>query len=88
MGSVQKKLYGVASATVSTMRLVGQTMSMGIATLIFALLIGRVQITSEVYPNLLSSIHLCFIIFTTICLVGIYASWKRGNGRSYQEEMG
>ncbi len=86
MGSVQKKFYGVASATVSTMRLVGQTMSMGIATLIFALLIGRVQITPEVYPNLLSSIHLCFIIFTTICLLGIYASWKRGGGRSYQEE--
>lgn len=88
MGSVQKKFYGVASATVSTMRLIGQTMSMGIATLTFALLIGRVQITSEVYPNLLSSIHLCFIIFTTICLVGIYASWKRGNGKSYQEEKG
>ena len=86
MGSVKKEFYGVASATVSTMRLVGQTMSLGIATLIFALLIGRVQITSEVYPNLLSSIHLCFIIFTTICLIGIYASWKRGNGRSYQEE--
>jgi EmrB/QacA subfamily drug resistance transporter len=86
MGSVQKKFYGVASATVSTMRLIGQTMSMGIATLTFALLIGRVQITPEVYPNLLSSIHLCFIIFTTICLVGIYASWKRGNGRGYQEE--
>ena len=57
-------------------------MSMGIATLIFALLIGRVQITPEVYPNLLSSIHLCFIIFTTICLVGIYAP-----GRGEMDEV-
>jgi EmrB/QacA subfamily drug resistance transporter len=86
MGSVQKRFYGVASATVSTMRLIGQTMSMGIATLIFALLIGHVQITPKQYPNLLSSIHLCFLIFTSICLVGIYASWKRGNGKSYQKE--
>jgi len=86
MGSVEKKFYGIASATVSTMRLIGQTMSMGIATLTFALLIGRVQINTELYPQLLSSIQLCFIIFTTICLVGIYASWKRGKGRSYQED--
>ena len=88
MGSVQRKFYGVASATVSTMRLIGQTMSIGIATLIFALIIGRVQITPEQYPSLLNSIHICFVVFTIICIVGIYASWKRGDGRSYQEEKG
>ncbi|MGV8143326.1 MAG: MFS transporter [Methanothermobacter sp.] len=88
MGSVQRKFYGVASATVSTMRLIGQTMSIGIATLIFALIIGRVQITPEQYPSLLNSIHICFVVFTIICMVGIYASWKRGDGRSYQEEKG
>lgn len=88
MGSVQRKFYGVASATVSTMRLIGQTMSIGIATLIFALVIGRVQITPEQYPSLLNSIHICFVVFTIICMVGIYASWKRGDGRSYQEENG
>ena len=88
MGSVQRKFYGVASATVSTMRLIGQTMSIGIATLIFALVMGRVQITPEQYPSLLNSIHICFVVFTIICMVGIYASWKRGDGRSYQEEKG
>jgi MFS family permease len=88
MGSVQKRFYGVASATVSTMRLIGQTMSMGIATLVFAVMIGRVQISPEQYSSLLSSIQTCFIVFTAICLVGIYASWKRGDGRSYQEEKG
>ncbi len=88
MGSVQRRFYGVASATVSTMRLIGQTMSIGIATLIFALMIGRVQITPEQYPFLLNSIHICFVVFTVICLVGIYASWRRGNGMDYQEEKG
>lgn len=80
MGSVQRKFYGVASATVSSMRLIGQTMSLGIATLIFALFIGRVVITPDQFPALLSSIHLCFIVYTAICLIGIYASWRRGNG--------
>jgi hypothetical protein len=77
MGSVERRFYGVASATVSTMRLIGQTMSIGIATLVFALLIGRVQITPEQFPALLESIHLCFIIFTALCFVGIFASLKR-----------
>ena len=52
MGSVERRFYGVASATVSTMRLIGQTMSIGIATLVFALIIGRVQITPAQFPAL------------------------------------
>jgi EmrB/QacA subfamily drug resistance transporter len=88
MGSVQKKFYGIASATVSTMRLIGQTLSIGIATLVFAFLLGRVQITPDQYGSLLSSIQISFIIFTAICVVGIYASWGRGDGMGYQEDKG
>ncbi len=85
MGSVERKFYGVASATVSTMRLIGQTMSIGIATLVFALLLGRVQITPEQYIPLLGSIHICFVVFTVLCFVGIFISWYRGES-GYQEE--
>ncbi len=88
MGSVERKFYGVASATVSTMRLIGQTMSIGIATLVFALFIGRVQITPSQYPALLESIQLCFVIFTILCFVGIFVSWYRGNSKGYQEKNG
>ncbi len=88
MGSVQKRFYGIASATVSTMRLIGQTLSIGIATLVFAFLLGRVQITPDHFPALLNSIHVSFIVGTAMCLIGIYASWKRGNGMGYQEEKG
>lgn len=77
MGSVERRFYGVASATVSTMRLIGQTMSIGIATLVFALIIGRVQITPAQFPALLESIHLCFIVFTILCFMGIFASLKK-----------
>ena len=81
MGSVQRKFYGVASATVSTMRLIGQTMSIGIATLVFALIIGRVQITPEQYPALLYSIQISFIVFTILCFVGIFVSLRKGNNK-------
>ena len=37
MSSVAKKYYGIASGSVGTMRVLGQVLSMGIATLIFAL---------------------------------------------------
>lgn len=74
MGSVERRFLGIASATVSTMRLIGQTLSMGIAILIFSLFIGKVVIAPENYPALLSSIQIGFIIFTVLCFVGIFVS--------------
>ncbi|MGC9516337.1 MAG: MFS transporter [Methanomicrobiales archaeon] len=74
MGSVERRFFGVASASVSTMRLIGQTMSMGIVILIFSLFIGNVQIMPQHYPALLESIKIAFIIFTILCFAGIFAS--------------
>ena len=50
MSSVKRKFYGVASATLATMRLIGQTFNMGITTMIFTLYMGRVQIIPEYHP--------------------------------------
>jgi MFS family permease len=50
MSSVDKKFYGVSSGTIATMRLIGQMLSMGMATRLFAIYLGRVQITAESYP--------------------------------------
>jgi EmrB/QacA subfamily drug resistance transporter len=77
MGSVERKFYGVASAMVSTMRLLGQTFSMGLALLVFALFIGNIQITPLQYPALLSSIHTVFLICTVLCFIGIFAALIR-----------
>lgn len=88
MGSVERRFYGIASATVSTMRLIGQTMSVGIATLIFALFIGRVQIVPFHFPALMDSIQLSFVVFTGLCFVGVFVSWYRGDHRSYQKDKG
>jgi Na+/melibiose symporter-like transporter len=74
MSSVEKRLYGVASSTLGTMRLTGQMMSMGITMIIFAVFIGRVEIVPEVYPALTGSINVAFIIFSILCSLGIFAS--------------
>jgi len=78
MGSVERKFYGVASGTLGTMRLTGQAFSMGMALLLFALYIGRVQITPEYYPLFLKSMKIAFSISAALCFAGIFASIARG----------
>jgi len=78
MSSVDKKLYGVASAMFGTMRLTGQMMSMGIVMLIFAVTMGNVQITPEYYPTFLQSMQISFVVFSALCVIGVFASLARG----------
>ncbi|MCS7136648.1 MAG: MFS transporter [Nitrososphaerota archaeon] len=82
MSSVDKRLYGIASATLATMRSVGQMLSMGIVTVIFAIYMGRVQITPESYSILMKSMDLAFIVFSVLCFIGIFASLARGKLRT------
>ncbi|MFH1761523.1 MAG: MFS transporter [bacterium] len=82
MSSVERRFYGVASAMVGTMRTTGMMISMGVAMLLFALFIGRVQITPEYYPSFLKSVRAAFIIFTILCFIGIFASLARGRLRN------
>ncbi len=79
MSSVEKKFYGVASATLGTMRLVGQMFSMGVAMMIFAVLVGRVQITPANQADFLRAIKTGFTIFAVLCFLGVFASLARGN---------
>ncbi len=81
MSSVDKRFYGVGSAALGTMRLTGQMLSMGIAMVIFALQIGPGRITPETYPFFLKSVHTAFIVFSVLCMGGIFASLARGKVR-------
>ncbi len=78
MSSVDRRFYGVASGTLGTMRLTGQMFSLSIATLLFAIYIGRVQIVPEYYPLFIKSTKTAFIIFAALCFGGIFASLARG----------
>ncbi|WMW25113.1 MFS transporter [Methanolobus sediminis] len=78
MSSVDKRFYGVASGMNGTMRLLGQMLSMGIAMMLFSVVIGPVVITSEYYPQFVASMHYAFILFTIFCIIGIFASLARG----------
>lgn len=81
MGAVERESYGVASATMGTMRLTGNMLSMGLVMLIFAVCIGKVQITPEYYPLFLKSLRIAFPIFAALCFGGVFASLGRGKVR-------
>ena len=81
MSSVEKRFYGVASGTLGTMRLIGQTLSMAVAMLILTLYLGRVQITPEQYPLFLEGVRTVFMVFSVLCFLGVFASLVRGRLR-------
>jgi EmrB/QacA subfamily drug resistance transporter len=81
LSSVDKKFLGVASSTLSTMRLTGQMFSMGLALLIISIFMGKAKITPDNTNALLSAIGIAFILFTILCFAGIFASLARGRIR-------
>lgn len=78
MGAVEKRHYGLASGAVATMRLLGQMLSMAMATVVLALIVGRRAIAPDNYDLFLQSIHTAFTISAALCLCGVYFSWFRG----------
>jgi EmrB/QacA subfamily drug resistance transporter len=83
MGSVDLRYSSVASATIATMRMTGQNVSMGIATVVLAVLVGRKTIEVADYPNLLTSVRLIFAILAGLCVLGVAASLvgpRKGEG--------
>ena len=66
-------MLGVASGTLGTMRTAGMMLSMAITMIIFSVYIGEAQITSQYYPQFLTSVRVGFIIFSAFGLGGVIA---------------
>jgi len=78
MSSVAVRQLGVASAMVSTMRSVGQMISMAIAMVVVSYFIGSQPISPEIYPELQVSVTVAFFIFFLLGFIGIWTSYSRG----------
>lgn len=72
----------MGAATLGTMRLVGQALSMAFVALVFAHFMGRAAISPTSSPLLLASNHVAFAVFAALCAVGTLASLARGRLRS------
>jgi hypothetical protein len=81
MGSVDRRHLGSASASVGTARVLGQMSSMGVVTIVFAVLMGPVQIEPGSYPVLLDCIRTSFTVTALLCACAIFLSFARGDVR-------
>ena len=82
MSAVERRYFGIASGTVATMRLLGQMTSMAITMVVFAIFIGREPISPSNYDQFLKSVQVAFLIFSSLCTIGIVFSMCRGELRS------
>lgn len=78
MSSVEKSHYGVASATLGTMRLLGQMVSMGLAAAVLAFFVGHAPITPALHGPFLRALRVAFALSALICVAGLFASLARG----------
>ena len=81
MSSVERRSYGVASASLGTMRLVGQVLSLGIASIFISLYLGDNAISHDLADEFMQSYKLAFSTFAVLCFVGVFASLARGKVR-------
>lgn len=77
MSSVDHSNYGVASATLATMRNLGMVFSMAVATLAVHVFIGDKVIGAETLTSYLHASRLVFFLFAGFCAAGVFTSMKR-----------
>ncbi|MGZ7135818.1 MAG: MFS transporter [Methanobacterium sp.] len=74
MDAVDKKYFGVASATLSNVRSMGQIFGLSIVMLIISTILGNAQIMPSNYPQLFLSIKISLVAIAVLSAVGIFTS--------------
>ena len=77
MSCVPPQKFAVANSIISTMRTSGQTIGMAIITLVVSGTIGNVSLYEVPAADLIRTMHICFFIFTGLCVLGIFMSMQR-----------
>ena len=74
MSSVPPKDAPTASASQATMRTIGQTMSLGLLTLVFALVMGNLPLSTQYADLIVQSSQMICTISMCACILSIFAS--------------
>ncbi len=74
MSSVPPKDAPTASASQATMRTIGQTMSLGLLTLIFAWIMGNLELSPQYASMIVQSSQIICGICAAACVIAIFAS--------------
>ncbi len=74
MSSVPPKDAPTASASQATMRTIGQTMSLGLLTLIFAWIMGNLELSTQYASMIIQASQTICAICTVACVLAVFAS--------------
>lgn len=74
MSSVDKEDIGTASASLSTVRTIGQAFSLGLLSLVFVIIMGNVPIMPSNYSLLIYSSQVTMVISTILCIIAVLLS--------------
>lgn len=85
MSSVENRHYGVASATLATMRNLGMMFSMAIASLAVHIFIGNRHLNDATMPDFMHSSKVIFLLFSSLCLVGVFTSLRNSARKISQQ---
>ena len=62
----------------SYMRLVGQMLSMGVASLVLAVFVGREAVGPGRVTGFVTGMRVAFVLYALLCVAGVFASLARG----------
>ncbi len=77
LSCVDKSDYGVANSIIATMRTYGQSSGMAVLSMITAFTLGTGTLESSPQADILQMMHISFIVFACICVVGLFFSLAR-----------
>ncbi|MBN1592672.1 MAG: MFS transporter [Candidatus Coatesbacteria bacterium] len=87
MGSVSNRSYSIASATQSTVIILGMNLSMGIVMLLLTVHVGEVQLSPEHHAGFMTALRISFGMFAGLCAIGIATSLARGKSRKSAADL-
>lgn len=78
VASIDPRAYGVGSATLAAMRLLGQMLSMGLAGTILGVYLGRETMAAWPAAAVVSALRAVLVLFSVISVGAMLASLARG----------
>ena len=81
LSCVNKKDYGVANSIIATMRTYGQSSGMAVLSSITAVVLGTGTLESSPHTDILHMMHVSFITFACICIIGLFFSLARDRSK-------
>jgi MFS family permease len=84
MNIVIKKYYGVTSGILSACRLMGQTISITITTLVISIYSSNSELSIVNHDYLVDALKAVFIIYVVLCTIGVFLSFSENKENTLQ----